>query len=133
MRPVPPLCLLAYTAVLACATFPVAAATLRTMTTLHGPHVKLSDLFDDAGGNGARVLGPGPAPGGRIVVESAQLAAIARQFSVDWHPTSSADRAVLDWPGRPLPRAAVMAALQEALAASGVPPEHCEVDLADFT
>jgi flagella basal body P-ring formation protein FlgA len=145
MRPVPPLCLLAHaavlactgvlacTAVLACATLPAAAATLRTTTTLHGPRVKLSDLFDDAGGNGARVLGPGPAPGGRIVVEAAQLAAIARQFNVEWRPSSSADRTVLDWPGRPLPRPAVMAALREALAASGVPPEHCEVDLADFT
>jgi len=119
--------------VLACATFPAAAATLRPMTTLHGPRVKLSDLFDDAGPNAGRVLGPGPAPGGRIVVEAAQLAAIARQFSVDWRPASSADRAVLDWPGRPLSRSAVMAALQEALAASGVPPEHCEIDLADFT
>jgi flagella basal body P-ring formation protein FlgA len=139
MRPVPLLCLLAYAAALACAavlactTVPAAAATLRTMTTLHGPRVKLSDLFDDAGSNGARVLGPGPAPGGRIVVEAAQLAAIARQVHVDWRPASSADRAVLDWPGRPLPRTAVMAALHEALAASGVPPEYCEVDLAEFT
>jgi len=139
MRPLPLFSLLAFSAplacaaVLACTALPTEAATLRTMTTLHGPHVKLSDLFDDAGANGTRVLGPGPAPGGRIVVESAQLAAIARQFSVDWHPSSSADRAVLDWPGRPLARAVVMVALQDALAASGVPPEHCEIDLADFT
>ena len=49
-----------------------------------------------------RVLGPGPAPGGRIVVEAAQLAAIARQFGVDWRPASPADRAVLDRPGRML-------------------------------
>lgn len=139
MRPIPLLRLLACAAipacaaVLACATLPAAAATLRTMTTLHGPHVKLSDLFDDAGANAARVLGPGPAPGGRIVVEAAQLAAIARQFDVDWRPASSADRAVLDWPGRPLPRTAAMGALREALVASGVPPENCEIDLADFT
>jgi flagella basal body P-ring formation protein FlgA len=139
MRPVPRLSLLAFSvplacaAVLACTALQSEAATLRTVTTLHGPRVKLSDLFDDAGDNATRVLGPGPAPGGRIVVESAQLAAIAKQFSVDWRPSSSGDRAVLDWPGRPLSRAAVMAALQEALAASGVPPEHCEIDLADFT
>ena len=31
-----------------------------------------------------------PAPGGRIVVEAAQLGAIARQFGVDWRPASSA-------------------------------------------
>jgi flagella basal body P-ring formation protein FlgA len=124
---------LACAAVLGFATLPADAATLRTMTTLHGPRVKLSDLFNDAGANADRVLGPGPGPGGRIVVEAAQLAAIARQFNVDWRPASSADRAVLDWPGRPLSRKAAMAALRDALAASGLSPEHCEIDLADFT
>lgn len=112
---------------------PAKAATLRTMTTLHGPHVLLSDLFDDAGPEAARVLGPGPAPGGRIVVEAPQLAAIARQFGVEWRPASSADRAVLDWPGRPLPRETVMAALREALAASGVDDQSCQIDLEGFS
>lgn len=123
------LILLALLAGTACAR----AASLRTMTTLHGPVVKLSDLFDDAGANAGRVLGPGPAPGGRIVVEAPQLAAIARQFGVDWIPASSADRAVLDWPGKPLPRAAALAALRDALAASGIDPANCEVSLDGFT
>src|SRR6516225_1690026 len=91
------------------------AATLRTVTTLHAPVVRLSDLFDDAGANSDRVLGPGPGAGGRIVVEAAQLGAIARQFGVDWRPVSSADRAVLDRPGRPLRRDDVMDALRTAL------------------
>ena len=108
------------------------AATLRTMTTLQGPRVKLSDLFDDAGVNANRVLGPGPAPGGRIVVEAAQLSAIAHQFDVDWRPSSSADRAVLDWPGQALAREAAMGALRDALTASGVNPENCEIDLSGF-
>ena len=109
------------------------AATLRTMTTLHGPRVTLADLFDDAGPDAARVLGPGPAPGGRIVVEAPQLAAIARQFGVDWTPASKSDRAVLDWPGRPLPHEAVLAAVREALAASGVDETSCEVELEGYT
>ena len=54
------------------------------MTTLHGPTVYLRDLFDDAGAGADRVLGPGPEPGGRIVVEAAQLNAIARQYNVEW-------------------------------------------------
>ena len=33
------------------------------MTTLHAPVVRLSDLFDDAGANADRVLGPGPGAG----------------------------------------------------------------------
>jgi flagella basal body P-ring formation protein FlgA len=151
MRPVPPVLPIAYAAaLLACAALspcvvplgvvlldgmasPAEAATLRTMTTLHGPRVKLSDLFDDAGTNADHVLGPGPAPGGRIVVESAQLAAIAHQFDVDWHPASSADRAVLDWPGKELSREAALGALREAVAASGVRPENCDISLASFS
>ena len=41
------------------------AATLRPMTTLHSSTVKLSDLFDDAGTNANKALGPGPGVGGR--------------------------------------------------------------------
>ena len=108
------------------------AATLRPMTTLHSSIVKLSDLFDDAGTNANKALGPGPGVGGRIVVESAQLAAIAHQFRVDWRPASSADRAVLDRPGRPLRRDAVMRARQERLETSGASAD-CDIDLAEFT
>jgi flagella basal body P-ring formation protein FlgA len=108
------------------------AATLRTMTTLHAPVVRLSDLFDDAGSNADRVLGPGPGPGGRIVVEAAQLGAIARQFHVDWRPGSSGDRAVLEWPGRPLRRDAVMDAVKTALIAAGAASD-CDVELPGFT
>ena len=57
---------------------------------------------------------PGPGAGGRIVVEAAQLGAIARQFGVDWRPASSADRAVLDRPGRPLRREDVLDAVRSA-------------------
>jgi hypothetical protein len=62
----------------------VEAATLRPLVTLSGPMVHLRDLFEDAGPNADRVLGPGPGPGGRIIVGATQLGAIARQFGVDW-------------------------------------------------
>src|SRR5262252_9473961 len=108
------------------------AATLRTMTTLHAPVVRLSDLFDNAGANADRVLGPGPGAGGRIVVEAAQLGAIARQFGVDWRPASPADRAVLERPGRPLRRDDVVDAVRSALVSSGASAD-CDIDLAGFT
>jgi flagella basal body P-ring formation protein FlgA len=108
------------------------AATLRTMTTLHAPVVLLSDLFDDAGANAGRVLGPGPGAGGRIVVEAAQLSAIARQFGVDWRAASGADRAVLERPGRPLRRDDVLKAVRDALVAAGASGD-CDVELAGFT
>jgi flagella basal body P-ring formation protein FlgA len=109
-----------------------AAATLRSMTLLDAPVVKLSDLFDDAGPNADRVLGPAPGPGGRIVVEAPQLAAIARQFEADWKPVSSADRAVLERPGRMLPREDMLAAVKAALVAAGASPD-CEIQLPGVT
>jgi flagella basal body P-ring formation protein FlgA len=107
------------------------AATLRGATTLEAPMVRVADLFDGAGEGGARVLGPAPAPGNRIVIESAQLAAIARQFGIDWRPASPSDRVVLDRPGRPLPRDAVFSALRAALGELGAPVET-DIDLPGF-
>lgn len=108
-------------AAMSCA--PAAAASLRTMVTLSGPNVRLSDLFADAGPDAARVLGPAPAPGGRITVKAAQLAAIALQFDVDWQPAGAGDQVILERPGRPLPRAAIVAVLRPALASAGAPAD----------
>jgi flagella basal body P-ring formation protein FlgA len=110
---------------------PANAAVLKTRTMLHGPQVYLRDLFEDAGANADRLLGPGPGPGGRIVVESRQLKAIARQYDVDWEPISHADRAVLEWPGRPLEREAVLAAVRAALVAQGAAPD-CDIVIPGF-
>ncbi len=111
---------------------PAEAATLKPMTTLHDKVVRLGDLFLDPGSEADRVLGPGPEPGGRIVVEASQLAYIARRYGVDWHPTGAADRAVLDRPGRPLSVAEVMARLRPALVVAGAGAQ-CDIDLAAFT
>lgn len=107
------------------------AAILRPITELHGPVIRLSDLFDELGSAVDRPLGTAPPPGGRLVVEAAQLGAIARQFSVDWKPASNADRTVLERPGRPLPREAALAALRDALVAAGAGSD-CEVALDAF-
>lgn len=107
------------------------AATLRPQTTLTQSVVRLSDLFDDAGADAQRIIGPAPAPGGRIIVESRQLAAIARQFGVDWRPASPAERIVIDRPGRMLPREDVLAALRAALQGLGSDPD-ADLELANF-
>ncbi len=119
-------------AICLCAALPAQAATLRTMTSLPGARVYLRDLFDDAGENANRVLGSGPGPGGRIVVEARQLKAIARQFGVEWEPMSSGDRAVLEWSGRPLRKEEVMIPLRAALIAQGA-SEECQIEIPGFT
>lgn len=111
---------------------PAEAAVLRGQTTLTGPVVRLADLFDDAGSSAGQVLGPSPAPGGRIVVESRQLAAIARQFGVDWRPASPADRIVLDRPGRMMPREEVLGAIRSALIGLGA-AEDAELEVPGFS
>lgn len=103
------------------------AATLRPFTQLDGAVVRLSDLFDDAGSD--RTLGAAPSLGGRIVVEAPQLHAIARQFGVDWRPASPTDRAVLERPGRPLPREAAVEALRAAL---GIASDDTELELPNW-
>lgn len=118
-------------AVLMVATVPADAATLRDSTTLVQPHVRVSDLFDDAGPAAARILGPAPAPGGRIVVESAQAAAIARQFGVAWRPSSNGERVVIDRPGRLVAREEFIAFLHVALAGAGAAPD-AEIEFSGF-
>ena len=66
------------------------------------------------------------------IAEAAQLGAIARQFGVDWRPASSADRAVLDRPGRPMRREDVLRAVKTALMAAGASAD-CDIELAGFT
>ena len=109
---------------------PVQAATLREATALSGPAVHLSDIWD--GVEQDRAIGPGPEPGGRILVEAPQLAAIARRFNVDWRPFSTSDRIVLEWPGQPYPRADAFAALRRALATAGVSAD-ADIDMPGFT
>ncbi len=109
---------------------PAQAATLRDFTTLTGPNVRLSDLFEHPEHD--QVIGPSPEPGGRIIVESRQLAAIARQFGVDWRPNSDGDRVVLERPGRMFPQAAVTDALRQALAVAGMPAD-ADVSMPTYT
>ena len=110
----------------------VQAATLRPQITVDAQQIRVSDLFDDAGPAADRILGPSPSPGSRIVVEAPQLAAIARQYGVDWRPASPADRAMLDRPGRALPRETVLSALRGALSGVGA-GDDLEIDLGGFS
>ena len=113
------------------ASTPAGAAILRPITELHTPMIRLSDLFEGLAATPDRPLGPSPGPGGRVVVESAQLGAIARQFGVDWRPSSNADRAILERPGRMMPREAVQQAVRAALIAAGAGAD-CDIDLPGF-
>ena len=99
-------------------TLPAVAATLKPLSTLTGGTIHLSDLWD--GVTTDKALAPAPAPGARITVPSAQLAAIARDYGVDWRPNSSGDRVILDRPGRAVTRDDVKPAIIAALPGAGI-------------
>jgi flagella basal body P-ring formation protein FlgA len=93
-----------------------ASVSPRGHVVVQGPEVRLSDLFEGTLPRGDRVLGPSPAPGRVYTVEAGQLAAIARANGIT---LASPVTAVVERPGRPLPREAVEQALREALVSAG--------------
>jgi len=99
------------------------AATLKDYQQVTGATVHLSDLFNDIAPAPDRVLGPAPAPGQRIIVEAPQLAAIARDYSVDWRPDTGAERVVLERAGIRLAYSLVLEKLRAALVTAGAPSD----------
>ncbi len=100
---------------------PSHAATLRPYTRIDSATVRLSDLFESLGTTADRDLGAAPAPGARIVVASPQLAAIARDYAVDWRPATGGEQSVVERRAAMLRPAEIMAALRTALVASDAP------------
>ena len=108
-------------AIFLCLSTTVQAATLRPYTDVAGRTIHLGDLFDGLGNTPDRVLGRAPAPGEKITVEAPQLAAIARDFGVDWRPDTGSERAVLQRRGQALSTAAIRGLLLAALRQAGAP------------
>ncbi len=100
---------------------PAQAAILRPFTQITGGTVRLADLFDNLGSTPDRILGAAPAPGARITVASPQLAAIARDFNVDWRPQTGGERAIVERRADAMPQSRITEALRQALAANGAP------------
>ncbi|MBI0535380.1 flagella basal body P-ring formation protein FlgA [Roseomonas sp. KE2513] len=106
-------------------------ALLRPVAVVEDAAIRLSDLFDNAGQNAARVVGPSPAPGRRIVVEPAQLLAIARANGVLWRPLTAADTVMVERPGRAVPRDEVLDLLRAEFGRMGLDPA-AELELPGF-
>ncbi len=108
------------------AALPAAAqdmAFLRPHAIVDEMVLRVQDLFENPGRRGEATLGAAPAPGRRMVIEAAQLVAIARQYGVPWRAVSANDRVVVERPGRALPRTEVEALLRGEFAHSGLEPE----------
>jgi flagellar basal body P-ring formation protein FlgA len=103
-------------------------ALLRPQVLLEGDTLRVMDLFDNAGPRGETRLAAAPLPGRRMVLEAQNLWNIARAHGVNWRPLTGQERAVVERPGRPLPRAEIEALLRAELTRHGMDPDM-EMDL----
>lgn len=105
-----------------------ALVAVRPLVVVEEPALRLGDLFENAGPRADVAIGAAPAPGRRMVVEAVQLHALARAHGLAWRPLSAHERAVVERPGRPVPREEIEAVLRADLERLGLDPE-AELDL----
>lgn len=104
-------------------------ASIRPLSTVEEPTLRLGDIFDGAGPRAGQPVGASPAPGRRLVLEASQLVALARAHGLAWRPLSAHDRAVIERPGRPVTTEEIATALRPDLLRLGMDAE-AELDLA---
>ena len=107
-----------------------AAPEPRSLVSIDRPVIRLKDLFHDTGPVANTILGKAPAPGNRILVETKQLSAIARQYGVAWKSDGSNVSTIIERPGVPIDQTLLSGALDAALRHAGA-PTHSVVQLAD--
>ena len=93
--------------------------------------LRLGDIFENAGPRAMQSVGAAPAPGRRMLLDAASLAAIARRHGLDWRPLSGEERSIVERPGRPVPRDEIEALLRLELARLGADAEF-DLDLPGF-
>ncbi|MBW8271248.1 flagellar basal body P-ring formation chaperone FlgA [Caldovatus aquaticus] len=105
---------------------------LRPFAVVDDPVVRLGDLFEGIPAEAAALpLGPAPAPGRRSVIEAPLLAAIAQRHRLPWRPLGGEERAVIERPGRPVPREEILALIRGELIRHGL-EETAEIDILGF-
>ncbi|MFC7476863.1 flagellar basal body P-ring formation chaperone FlgA [Dankookia sp. GCM10030260] len=92
----------------------------RPLAVVEDATLRLGDIFEGAGPRAAQAIGASPAPGRRLVIEAAQLAALARAHGLAWRPLSAQERVVVERPGQALPREEIAAALRAELLRLGL-------------
>lgn len=115
---------------------PAQAASLlpmpRPLVLAEDAMLRLGDIFENAGGLANQAVGAAPAPGRRMVLDSADLSAIARRHGLAWRALSGDERSIVERPGRPVDRPEVEALLARDLARHGL-AEDAEFDLPGFS
>lgn len=103
----------------------------RPLVLAEEPLLRLGDIFENAGRLAHQAVGAAPAPGRRMLLDAASLAAIARRHGLAWRPLSGEERSIVERPGRSVPREEIEALLRLDLARLGAEPES-EIELPGF-
>jgi flagella basal body P-ring formation protein FlgA len=99
------------------------ATRLKRAVTVDSAHVRLGDLFEDAGSLADSVVARAPAPGRRYVLDGAWLEDAARVHGLFWMPAGGFDRTVVERAGQAIGREDLRAALRAALIENGAPAD----------
>ncbi len=116
---------------LACPAWAQEMVTVKPAVIIDTPTLRLGDIFAGAGARAEVVVGTSPAPGRRLVVEAAQLSALARMHGLTWRPLTAGERSIIERPGRPVPQDEVLELLRGDLLRLGMPAES-ELELPNF-
>ncbi len=68
---------------------------LRESVTVNSKHIRLGDIFINAGENAQAVVAYAPEPGKKAIFDARWLYRVARAYRLDWKPESIADRSVI--------------------------------------
>src|SRR5690606_27556177 len=68
----------------------------RPTVLVENGEIRLGDLFANLPSGGERVVAIAPPPGERLILDAAQLTAIAAAAGLDWRPRSSRDRILVE-------------------------------------
>ncbi|MGF1455556.1 MAG: flagellar basal body P-ring formation chaperone FlgA [Alphaproteobacteria bacterium] len=88
---------------------------LRADPVVDAEEITLGDLFDDTGDAGAVTVAMAPAPGRRLGLEAAQVAALAARHGLHWANPQGLRRIVVTRASQIVPPTRIRAALAEAL------------------
>lgn len=116
---------------LSCPALAQQMVTVKSAVVIDGPTLHLGDIFAGAGARAEVVVGTSPAPGRRLVVEAAQLAALARIHGLTWRPLMAGERSIIERPGRAVPQEDVLELIRADLLRLGMPAES-ELELPNF-
>jgi len=96
--------------------------TLMPSATLDDGVVRLGDIFQGVGENAERVVAYAPRPGSRAVFDARWLGRVAKAYKLNWHPSSKADRIVIERASQIITKDDVENLLQQQLLEDGNEP-----------